>query len=229
MDTAFPFDPAGSDAMVRIAIASAVAKNAAPAAVELDSVQGITIVKLVGEHDLSDSHLLTAALRTTGDGARILVDLSDCTCLDLSAMGRLIATCRRLRARGGRLELFIPLEADAMWTVARRTGLATCLTTHTSREAGIAALTSARDELPPDLPRAGSSAACGTPADASGARASTAAGVQQACQAEDCSSTRATWSRASSRRRTSAEHAVQADREEDAGRRRRSHPRCEAS
>lgn len=155
MDTAFPLNPAGSDAMVRIAIENAVAKNAAPAAVELDSVQGITIVKLVGEHDLSDSHLLTAALRTTGDGARILVDLSDCTCLDLSAMGRLIATCRRLRARGGRLELFIPLEADAMWTVARRTGLATCLTTHTSREASIAALTSARDERPPDLPRAG--------------------------------------------------------------------------
>ena len=155
MDTAFPLNPAGSDAMVRIAIESAVAKNAAPAAVELDSVQGITIVKLVGEHDLSDSHLLTAALRTTGDGARILVDLSHCTCLDLSAMGRLIATCRRLRARGGRLELLIPLEADAMWAVARRTGLATCLTTHTSREAGIAALTSARDELPPDLPRGG--------------------------------------------------------------------------
>ncbi len=165
MDTAFPLNPAGSDAMVRIAIESAVAKNAAPAAVELDSVQGVTIVKLVGEHDLSDSHLLTAALRTTGDGARILVDLSDCTCLDLSAMGRLIATCRRLRARGGRLELLIPLEADAMWAVARRTGLATCLTTHTSREAGIAALTSARDGCRRTCRVAGSSAACGTPAD----------------------------------------------------------------
>ena len=46
MDTAIPLNPAGSDAMVRIAIESAVAKNAAPAAVELDSVQGITIVKL---------------------------------------------------------------------------------------------------------------------------------------------------------------------------------------
>ena len=155
MDTVFPFDPAGSDAIVRNAIASAVAKDAAPAAVELESVDGITVVKLIGEHDLSDSHLLTAALRSTGEGARILVDLSQCTCLDLSAMGRLIATCNRLRARGGRLELFIPLDAKAMWAVARRTGLATCLTTHTSREAGIASLKSVLDERPPALPRPG--------------------------------------------------------------------------
>jgi anti-anti-sigma factor len=156
MDTVFPFNSAASDAIVRDAIASAIAKDAAPAAVELDAVAGITIVNLVGEHDLSESHLLAAALRSpAGGGTRILVDLSRCTYLDLSAVGQLITTRNRLRARGGRLDLFIPLEANAMWAIARRTGLATCVTTHTTREGGIAGLTSVRDERPPDLPRAG--------------------------------------------------------------------------
>jgi anti-anti-sigma factor len=155
MDTVFPFNSAASDAIVRDAIASAVAKDAAPAGVELDAVAAITIVKLVGEHDLSDSHMLAGALRSAVGSARVLVDLSHCTYLDLSAVGRLITARNRLRARGGRLELFIPLEANAMWAIARRTGLATCLTTHTTRESGIAGLTSDRDERPSALPRAG--------------------------------------------------------------------------
>lgn len=155
MDTVFPFNLAASDALVRDAIANAVAKNAAPAAVGVDAEAGITIVKLVGEHDLSDSDLLAAALRSDGDGARILVDLSECTYMDLSVIGRLITTRNRLQARGGRLELFIPPDAAAMCPIARRTGLATCLTTHTTRDGGIAALASDRDDRSPDLRRPG--------------------------------------------------------------------------
>lgn len=154
MDTAFPVNSAASEALVRDAIANAIAKSAAPAAVELDAEAGITIVKLIGEHDLSDSHLLAAALRNAGDGARVLVDLSLCTYMDLSVIGRLITTRNRLYARGGRLELFIPPDA-AMCPIARRTGLATCLTTHTTREAGIASLASDREERAPDLRRPG--------------------------------------------------------------------------
>jgi anti-anti-sigma regulatory factor len=151
MDTIFPFNSAASDVLVRDAIASAVAKNAAPAAVELDAEAGITIFKLVGEHDLSDSHLLAAALRSAGEDARVLVDLSECTYMDLSVVGRLIRAGNRLRARGGRLELLIPPEANAMWPSARRTGLAASLKTHATRAAAIASLADARDERAPDL------------------------------------------------------------------------------
>jgi anti-anti-sigma factor len=151
MDRVFPFNSAVPDALGRDAIGGAVAKDAAPTAVELGSDAGIVIVTLVGEHDLSDSHLLAAALRNVGEGARVLVDLSRCTYMDLSVIGRLFTAHTRLRARGGRLELFIPLEAEAMWLIARRTGLATCLTTHTTRASGIASLASERSERTPDL------------------------------------------------------------------------------
>jgi hypothetical protein len=155
MDTVLPFNSATPANLVRDPIASAIAKHAAPAAVEQHAEAGISVVELVGEHDLSDSHLLAAALRSSGDGARVLVDLSRCTCLDLCSVGRLISTGKRLHACGGRLELLIPLEASAMWAIARRTGLATRLMTHTTHEAAIASLTSDRDERPPALKRPG--------------------------------------------------------------------------
>ena len=155
MDTVFPLNSAGADSLVRNAIASALAKDAAPAAVELDAEAGVTIVGLVGEHDLSDSHLLCAALRSAGDDARVLVDLSHCTYVDLAVIGRLITTHKRLRAHGGRLELLIPHDAAAMCSVARRTGLATCLVTHTTRADAIASLTGERVELVPAMRRAG--------------------------------------------------------------------------
>ena len=115
--------------------------SAAPARVEVDvRDDGIAIVALHGEHDLSDSPLLADALRTAGCGSRVLVDLSECTYLDLSVVGRLITLRNRLAAGGGRLELFIAPEATVMWPIARRTGLAACLRTHTSLSEGIASL-----------------------------------------------------------------------------------------
>ena len=115
--------------------------SAAPASVDVDvRDDGIAMVSLHGEHDLCDSPLLADALRTAGCGARVLVDLSECTYLDLSVVGRLITTRNRIAAGGGRLELLIPPEATVMWPIARRTGLAACLRTHTSLDEGIVSL-----------------------------------------------------------------------------------------
>lgn len=155
MDTVFPLNSASADSLVRDAIASAIAKDAAPAAVEVDAEAGVTIVTLIGEHDLSDSHLLATALRSAGEGARVLVDLTSCTCMDLAVIGRLITSQKRLHAHGGRLELLIPFDADAMCSVARRTGLATCLVTHPTRAGAIASLTGDRVERIPAMRRAG--------------------------------------------------------------------------
>ena len=85
--------------LVRTAVASAVAARAAPAAVEVETEAGVTIITLVGEHDLSDSHLLCAALRSAGDAARVLVDLTRCTYVDLAVIGRMITADRRRCAR----------------------------------------------------------------------------------------------------------------------------------
>jgi anti-anti-sigma factor len=155
MDTVFPLNSANADSLVHDAIASAVARDAVPAAVELGAEAGVTVVTLSGEHDLSDSHLLAAALRSGGEGARVLVDLTPCTYMDLAVIGRLITSQKRLHAHGGRLELLIPFDADAMCSIARRTGLATCLVTHTTRAAAIDSLTCDRVERVPAMRRAG--------------------------------------------------------------------------
>jgi anti-anti-sigma regulatory factor len=127
--------------------------TAAPAMVGVDvRDDGIAVVSLRGEHDLSDSSLLCDALRTAGPGSRVLVDLSECTYLDLSVVGRLITARNRLAAGGGRLELYIAPEATAMWTIARRTGLAACLRTHTSRSDAIASLSSAEEPVAEAVP-----------------------------------------------------------------------------
>ena len=165
MDTVFPLNSANADSLVHDAIASAVARDAVPAAVELGAEAGVTVVTLSGEHDLSDSHLLAAALRSGGEGARVLVDLTPCTYMDLAVIGRLITSQKRLHAHGGRLELLIPFDADAMCSIARRTGLATCLVTHTHARG--------RHRLPhmrsrrarPAMRRADSSTGSATPAD----------------------------------------------------------------
>jgi anti-anti-sigma factor len=104
----------------------------ASADVEIDDGASAT-VKLSGEHDLSDSDLLRVALRSAASVSSVLIDLSACTYMDLSAIGRLMATDNLMRASGGHLELFIPPEAEVMWLIARRTGLATCMNIRTTR------------------------------------------------------------------------------------------------
>lgn len=119
-------------------------------ALQVELCEGdIAVVKLIGEHDLCDSHALAVALRSASERAGVLIDLSECTYFELSVAGRLIATRNRMRARGGRLEVYVPPEASAAWPIVRRTGLAAALTVHATRTAGLASLARARDEVVP--------------------------------------------------------------------------------
>jgi anti-anti-sigma regulatory factor len=141
MSTVFPIRPDASDALVHDAIARAIAKDAAPPIIEVAiEPPDIAIVTLRGEHDLSDTKLLSEGLARAGRHPAVLVDLSACTYIDLAVIGKLIVARNRQRARGGRLELVIPCEATAMQHIAKRTRLGDALPINASRAAGIDSL-----------------------------------------------------------------------------------------
>jgi anti-anti-sigma factor len=101
---------------------------------------GAAIVALHGEHDLTTKTDLAEALARAGDGADVLVDVSDCDFLDSTIIGVLVAAFHVQTAAGRRLELAIPESAVQARRVAGIAGLASFLVVHDSREAGIASV-----------------------------------------------------------------------------------------
>jgi anti-anti-sigma factor len=100
----------------------------------------VAIVTLRGEHDLSTRAEISAALARVDGGANVLVDLAECSFIDSSVIGALVAAFQRFAEQGRRLELAIPPEAAAIQRVAKVAGLTTFLTIHDTRSAGLASV-----------------------------------------------------------------------------------------
>ena len=70
--------------------------------------QYAALVSLRGEHDLATSSALRDALQSLfGD---VLVDLSECTFVDSTVIGSLIATAQELQREGHQLSIVVPPE-----------------------------------------------------------------------------------------------------------------------
>jgi anti-anti-sigma factor len=98
------------------------------------------IVTLRGEHDLNTRPELGEALARAGEESSVLVDLSECEFIDSTVIGALVVAFQTVTERGRRFELAIPADAKAVQRVARVAGLATFLTIHGTREAGLASI-----------------------------------------------------------------------------------------
>ena len=103
----------------------------------------VAIVTLRGEHDLSTRAEIHATLARVGEEAHVLVDLSECSFIDSSVIGALVAAFQALAAQGRRLELAIPPDAAAIQRVAKVAGLTTFLAIHETRGAGLASISAA--------------------------------------------------------------------------------------
>jgi len=101
---------------------------------------GVVLVTLRGEHDLNTRPQLGDALARAAGEASVLVDLSECDFIDSTVIGALVVTSQTVTERGRRFELVIPADAKAVQRVARVAGLATFLTIHETREAGLASV-----------------------------------------------------------------------------------------
>jgi anti-anti-sigma factor len=101
---------------------------------------GVAIVTLCGEHDLATRAEIGATLGRVGGEADVLVDLSECSFIDSSVIGALVAAFQAFVERGRRLELVVPSEAVTIQRVVKVAGLATFLAIHETREAGLASI-----------------------------------------------------------------------------------------
>ena len=101
---------------------------------------GVMVVTLRGEHDLSTRPELGEALARAAEDASVLVDLSECDFIDSTVIGALVVAFQTVTERGRLFALTIPADAKAVQRVARVAGLATFLTIHETREAGLASV-----------------------------------------------------------------------------------------
>jgi anti-anti-sigma factor len=117
------------------------ASSPGPRAIQVERhAPGVMLVALRGEHDLNTRPQLGEALARAGEEASVLVDLSECEFIDSTVIGALVVTFQTVTGNGRRFELVIPADASAVQRVARVSGLATFLTIHETREAGLASI-----------------------------------------------------------------------------------------
>ena len=101
---------------------------------------GAVAVTLRGEHDLNSRPAVAEAIARACERAGVLVDLSECSFIDSTIIGVLVAAFRAQSERGGRLELAIPPGAREILRVAQIAGLQTFMVIHESRLAGLASI-----------------------------------------------------------------------------------------
>jgi anti-anti-sigma factor len=101
---------------------------------------GLAIVSLRGEHDLGTRLALAETLAEAGNGRDLLVDLSECTFLDSTVLGVLLAAAQEREAAGSQLGLVVPPETHIVYRITSVAGIAAFLPIYQSREAGAAGL-----------------------------------------------------------------------------------------
>ena len=97
-------------------------RGTVPFSAELLSGEGPSVVKLLGELDLSTAPQLEACLEGLGaDGASVQLDLSGLTFCDSSGISAMVTAAKRVRKRGGHLSIASP--QPAVRSVLEITGL----------------------------------------------------------------------------------------------------------
>lgn len=102
--------------------------------------EGVSVVFLVGEHDLATKSEIEAALESAFDwGDAIAVDLSATDFIDSSTLHALVAAARRATESGRGFSLVLG-EEDSVRQVFELTGLLTQFESASSLEAAVEAL-----------------------------------------------------------------------------------------
>lgn len=105
-----------------------------------ETVEGVTVLGLVGEVDLATlPQLHGRLLRSIGQqpGGVVVVDLDGVLAIDDSGLGALVGAAGRLRARGG--DLLLVCSEGRVLELMRRTRLDRALDVHPTRAAAVTA------------------------------------------------------------------------------------------
>jgi anti-sigma B factor antagonist len=103
----------------------------------------LTIVNVRGEHDLGNRQALAETLAAIGDRCDVLVDLSECTFIDSTVLGVLLAAAQEREAAGARLGLVIPPGTHIVFRITEVAGVASFLPIYASRDQAVAGLRAA--------------------------------------------------------------------------------------
>src|SRR4051794_22379038 len=114
-----------------------------PSRAELTSAApDVAVVALIGEHDLGGYETLKMALaRASVRAPKVVVDLTDCAFIDLTALALLIHSHAVVRAASGEFAVVIDPEPGPTRRLADLVRLDSILAVHPSLAAAIAALT----------------------------------------------------------------------------------------
>ncbi len=100
----------------------------------------LEIVNVRGEHDLGNRQALAETLAVVADRCDVLVDLSECTFIDSTVLGVLLAASQEREAAGTRLGLVIPPGTHIVYRITEVAGVAAFLPIYASREEAVAGL-----------------------------------------------------------------------------------------
>jgi len=104
--------------------------------------EAVTLVELIGEHDLAHYEPLKGALETAAARHKhVVVDLSSCVFFDSTVVSLLLHTQDEVTAGGDRFALVIPDGSAHTSRVVEVMQLADVLRIHTSRQAALADVT----------------------------------------------------------------------------------------
>jgi anti-sigma B factor antagonist len=96
---------------------------------------GGTVVQIEGDLDLATSSGLSEALAGTDSSSRIVIDLSECTFLDSSALRVLVAAARTTQEAGG--EIALVAKDAAILRVLEIAAVDTLLPVHETLESAL--------------------------------------------------------------------------------------------
>jgi anti-anti-sigma factor len=101
---------------------------------------GVTVVRVRGELDQATSPALEEALAQSPDGDNVVLDLTDCSFIDSSAIRVVLAGAKRVETAGGAMSLVVPtpgvLRALEIANVESRVPIHPSVDAATARSAG---------------------------------------------------------------------------------------------
>jgi anti-anti-sigma factor len=111
------------------------------AGIEIRELPGGAVIALKGDHDLSTKPQLVGALRRLRRGAwtAIVLDLRQCTFVDSTIIGAILAAPRQGESRAPKVSVVLPEDTSYVYRALTVVGLTSLVPAHASIEAALAA------------------------------------------------------------------------------------------
>lgn len=120
---------------------SATFRDAEHAGIEIRELTGGVVIALRGDHDLSTKPQLVAALARLRrePQAAIVLDLRQCTFVDSTIIGTILASRRRVSSHERNVSVVLPDDTSYVYRALSVIGLRDLVPAHVSVEAALAA------------------------------------------------------------------------------------------